>query len=121
MADQPGHGYTIKLVRDRITDLGEVGDHIAYESVEDRDEHRDLLHRKLGEEVTEYLLDPGDDELADVLAVVQALASLDGLPQRIWMRARNKAADRGGFMHGLKMVARYPNGDTDADPPRGAP
>ena len=113
MADQPGHGYTIKLVRDRITDCGEVGERLTYEPVADLDEHRDLLRRKLGEEVTEYLLDPSDDELADVLAVVQALASIDGHPQRIWNRARDKAGDRGGFLRGTKMVARYPKEDPD--------
>ncbi len=97
----------VKLVRDRIGEF--VGDStVTYEPITDPEEGIAALRLKLVEEAVEYLRDPCIGELADVLAVVHALALLDvGCG---WMaveeEADAKAAERGGFLNLMGMYVQ---------------
>ena len=87
-----------KLVRDEIPEIIEDNGEVPEIHVADDAEYRRRLHEKLDEEVAEFH-DSGDpDELADVLEVVFALGSLDGLSERdLQQRREQKAAERGRF------------------------
>ncbi len=97
----------VKLVRDRIGHV--VRDStVSYRPIEDREVAIKALRRKLVEEALEYMEDPCVGELADVLAVVHALALIDvGCG---WMaveeEADAKAAERGGFTDLVGMYCR---------------
>lgn len=103
------NGYPIKLVRDRTTDIiGDEGrlfyDHIPAE------ERGPWLRKKLVEEVAEYLVDPGLDELADVYAVIEGLAVSHGISPR-GLRDIADADQRGGFITGRMMRGHHPDFD----------
>lgn len=70
------HGYPIKLVRDNTPEIlngsGEPGE-LWYGETDPALVER-FLRLKLAEEVAEFLVDGGPSELADVHAVVRALA-----------------------------------------------
>lgn len=99
-------GYRIKLVRDRVEEIG-PGRAFTYKPCRNRDEHVHLLRQKLGEEVVEYLLDPSVGELADILEVIESLAWLDlGVTwEEIDQAADQKFRERGGFREGTVMEA----------------
>lgn len=95
----------VKLVRDRIGEF--VGDStVGYAPIADPAEAIAALRLKLVEESVEYLRDPCKAELADVLAVIQALALLDVCCGWVAVEeeADAKAAERGGF---LNLVGMY--------------
>jgi predicted house-cleaning noncanonical NTP pyrophosphatase (MazG superfamily) len=100
-------GYPIKLVRDRTPAIlnasGKPGDLWYGPATGDRVR---WLRLKLAEELGEYLVDGGVDELADVLAVVEALAEQHGhsLDNLIALAALH---DRGGFLDGVMMYGRH--------------
>jgi len=106
-------GYPIKLVRDRTAGIvnpsGEPGT-LFYGPA-----HGDLLRLlrlKLAEEVGEYLVDGGADELTDVLAVIAALAIQHGTT----LTALAEIAEddpRGGFLAGQVMYGHHPEFDGD--------
>jgi predicted house-cleaning noncanonical NTP pyrophosphatase (MazG superfamily) len=105
-------GYPIKLVRDAtegiINSSGKPGE-LFYDELPDTDRAA-WLRKKLLEEVGEYLVEPGLDELADVLAVVEALtvehdSAFDELCERMW------ADPRGGFLTGRMMRGYHPEFD----------
>lgn len=110
-------GYPIKLVRDGtpavINDTGKPGELFYGPLVKDAD-RLDWLRRKLGEEVTEYLLGGEYLELMDVLAVVQALCAAHG---RSWTYSVINAENhpRGGFREGVMMYGRHPEFDGGSD------
>lgn len=82
-----------KLVRDRIPELFGGQTHLLTEG-----EYRAALRAKLEEEVAEYLDSGEPEELADVLEVLRALATLHGLtPGDLEVLRRAKADARGGF------------------------
>lgn len=99
--------YRIKLVRDRVDEIGPPRA-MGYRPTRDRAEHVELLRQKLGEEVIEYLLDPSEGELADILEVISALCKVDLGTQvtELIEIARGKREERGGFEHGLVMETR---------------
>jgi predicted house-cleaning noncanonical NTP pyrophosphatase (MazG superfamily) len=90
-----------KLVRDRIPQIirADGAEPVTYTA--GRQEYRDRLRDKLGEEVAEFL--EADDAkapeaLADVLEVVHALATDLGVDPRQLEKIREvKASERGGF------------------------
>lgn len=93
----------VKIVRDRIG--RHSPDHtVTYEPVS-REQHVHGLRAKLVEEAVEYLLDPSVAELADVLAVVRALAIVDlGAGwEAVTIAELDKYGDRGGFEAGVGM------------------
>lgn len=109
------NGYPIKLVRDRtaaiINATGEPGD-LWYAELLDADERMAWLRKKLVEEVAEYVVDGGDDELADVYAVVLALEDLHGCTLTTMLHSDV----RGGFFEGVMMYGRHDEFDVGPMP-----
>lgn len=95
--------YVIKLVRDGYRDATVPG--LFFGPVGGVNEHVQLLRQKLIEEVGEYLANPSITELADVYAVLQALAVVDlgSTPEDVGGVALSKQQDRGGFYEGVVM------------------
>jgi predicted house-cleaning noncanonical NTP pyrophosphatase (MazG superfamily) len=62
----------VKLVRDRVASVVDTN-FVEYQPIEDREEAIQALRAKLVEEAVEYLLNPSLGELADALAVIDAL------------------------------------------------
>lgn len=94
----------VKLVRDGIArHLGSQT--VSYESIPNTSVHITELRKKLLEEVAEYLSEPCEEELADVLAVVRALALVDLRVEwsKITTLELSKHGDRGGFEEGIGM------------------
>jgi predicted house-cleaning noncanonical NTP pyrophosphatase (MazG superfamily) len=88
----------VKLVRSRAGLLWSATA-VEFRPVESREEHVRLLRQKLIEEAAEYVTDPKPEELADVIAVVEALAENDlgcGLRHVLWVAAERKQ-QRGDF------------------------
>ncbi|MCL6562901.1 MAG: nucleoside triphosphate pyrophosphohydrolase [Firmicutes bacterium] len=92
----------MKLVRDRIPELiAASGKSFDLRRLSD-EEWKGALQSKLQEEVAEYLrASPGAaavEELADVLEVLYALSTLEGVPpQQLEQMRLQKRAQRGGF------------------------
>ncbi len=87
-----------KLVRDRIPEIIEQGGGSCTTEILGQEAYLQMLHRKLREELEEYLHSGEAEELADLLEVMQATAAARGFA---WaeveaLREQKKAA-RGGF------------------------
>lgn len=112
-------GYPIKLVRDGtpavLNGSGEPGE-LWYGSVEEEDRMR-WLRLKLAEELGEYLVDGGLDELADALAVIAALAVEHGTTLSSLVEGA-ETHPRGGFSAGVMMLGRHPEFDNQRAPAR---
>lgn len=96
----------VKVVRDKIPQYlpeDEVG--VQYKPIVDRDKFEDELRKKLGEEVAEYLVSGDITELADVVAVAEAIAlHLHGYSrQQLQKFVEEKFASHGGFKDMLGM------------------
>lgn len=105
-------GYPIKLVRDRtpqIINSSEEPGALFY-GVVSLKEATPWLRKKLMEEVAEYLVEPGLDELADVFAVLEGLAVAHGT-SIVQLQARAAADARGGFFQGVMMYGHHPEFD----------
>jgi predicted house-cleaning noncanonical NTP pyrophosphatase (MazG superfamily) len=94
----------MKLVRDRIPEIIYANGEIACLSIVDDGAYHILLRRKLEEEVHEYLESESVEELADILEVLYALASCNGLNEDELERLRQaKADDRGRFLERIVL------------------
>lgn len=96
-----------KLVRDRIPEIiSATGKKCTLRRVRGKASLRAVLVEKLREETAEYRKEPGIDELADLLEVVEALAALDGISLRQVRAAQlQKRRARGGFKKGIVLVS----------------
>jgi predicted house-cleaning noncanonical NTP pyrophosphatase (MazG superfamily) len=105
-------GYPIKLVRDKIRDLDSVHDGTVQIWAVGSTTRAKMLQAKLLEEVGEYLIDGGADELADVLEVVESLAAaVEGTSfERLREIQLQKRSERGGFRHGHVLFSYPPTG-----------
>lgn len=87
-----------KLVRDKIPEIITANDQTPHIRVLDDSEYQLELHKKLQEEVSEYLEDVNTEELADILEVIYALGARLGVTPRELEKLRaEKARERGGF------------------------
>ncbi len=92
-----------KLVRDKvpeiITNKGSVPiTHIASDA-----EYGQKLNEKLQEEVTEFLKDSNEEELADILEVIYAICDYKKIDRnKLETLRKKKAEERGGFK--LKII-----------------
>lgn len=87
-----------KLVRDKIPEVITANGQTPRTRTLDDDEYQVELHKKLQEEVNEYLEDVNAEELADILEVVYALgAQLGATSQELEQLRLEKAQKRGGF------------------------
>lgn len=98
-----------KLVRDGIPQIIESkGEKCIYEIL-DNEKYAVELRKKLDEEVLEYIeaanVEDATEELADVLEVIHAYASIHGvsLENAETMRLK-KASERGGFANKVFLV-----------------
>lgn len=107
----------VKLVRDNI-DIFLDGRHavIEYTRLPSEEEHRRELRKKLLEEAAEYVIDPCKSELADVLEVVHALATVDlhCTFSEVNTTRLIKKVSRGGFESGMGMYAITPQEQLEA-------
>jgi predicted house-cleaning noncanonical NTP pyrophosphatase (MazG superfamily) len=105
---RPEEGHRAeKLVRDRIPDIIRDAGRAPETRVAAHDEQAALLRAKLYEEAGEYVATSDPAELADLLEVLHALASLHGLtPEQLEEQRAAKAAERGAFSK--RLVLRLP-------------
>lgn len=103
MADYP------KLVRDGIPQLIASQGRTCETRILDTEDYIERLRAKLREETEEYLESKSDEhaleELADILEVVRALATMHGADSEALERIRaEKAARRGGFKERILLL-----------------
>ena len=94
-----------KLVRDRIPEIIEKSGEIPHIRILAEEEYRRYLEAKLDEEVAEFHADQNAEELADILEVVYALASLHGCTKEELLAVYDeKHEKRGGFEKRLLLI-----------------
>ncbi len=87
-----------KLVRDKIPQIIQRDGKSCQTRVLSDKEYLNALNDKLTEEVNEYLASGETEELADIVEVVQALATVKGCSAGQLEEIRTaKAQERGGF------------------------
>ncbi len=87
-----------KLVRDRIPEIIEAGGGSCTTEILWQADYLQMLHRKLQEELDEYLQSGEAEELADLLEVMQATAKARGIDwAEVEALQEKKKAARGGF------------------------
>lgn len=97
-----------KLVRDKIPNIIEATGKKYDIHIASKDEHIELLQKKLQEEVNEYLEDNNLEELADIMEVVFGLANMHGCSIEELMKKREeKFEERGGFKEGVVLERVY--------------
>ncbi len=91
-----------KLVRDKIPAVIE-SDHNTHKCHKaDQLEYKDKLTCKLQEEVREFVANPCEEEIADILEVIDALVKYHGFdPATIATIQKDKRSKRGGFEEGI--------------------
>ena len=94
-----------KLVRDKILEIIKANRQKPTHKILTADEYAVELTKKLVEEVEEYKKDKNTDELADIMEVVYALASLHSCTAEELEKIRaEKAEKRGGFEKKIFLV-----------------
>lgn len=94
-----------KLVRDRIPCLMRKAGARGQFRVASRSERLTLLLSKLVEEAAELQQDPGVDELADVVEVIQAIRrELVISESQVRVVQSRKKIERGGFSRGFVLL-----------------
>ncbi|MCM8712123.1 nucleoside triphosphate pyrophosphohydrolase [Clostridium sp. SYSU_GA19001] len=93
-----------KLVRDLIPDvIKATGKNCDYE-IASKEEHLELLVKKLDEEVGEFKVDNSLEELADIMEVLFGLADNLGYSEEDLLQKRQqKKSERGGFKEGIVL------------------
>ena len=85
-----------KLVRDNIPDIIKKDGNIPVTRVLGKDEYMACLHRKLQEEVAEYLKDNNLEELCDILEVLEAIAIVMEFSEDEIEEVKEKKAEKNG-------------------------
>ena len=98
-----------KLVRDRIPEIIESQGKKCTTLILEPDAYQEELRKKIQEEMQEYLSADGHkeaaEELADLLEVIYALASVHGVTERDLNEIRMlKRQQRGGFEERILLV-----------------
>ncbi len=87
-----------KLIRDKIPQIIEATGKIPTVRVLKHEEYLKELNSKLTEESNEWLGSGNTEELADILEVVLALATVNGIDfEQLVDLANEKRVNRGGF------------------------
>lgn len=87
-----------KLVRDKIPAIIIADGKQCHTKILNDADYATKLNEKLLEECSEYLESNNPEELADILEVVYAIASLQGITaDELEKERHNKAKRRGGF------------------------
>ncbi len=94
-----------KLVRDKIPEIIEASGKKAEIRIAGDAEYKDLLGKKLFEEVDEFLESNDPEELADIIEVVRALGKISGMNLEELLRlTEEKEKKRGGFDKRLVLI-----------------
>lgn len=95
-----------KLVRDKIPEIIEAGGGKAEIRILTDEEYAVYLEAKLDEETGEYHRDKTPEELADILEVVYALATAQGVSKGELEKIYQKKHDaRGGFEQKILLIS----------------
>ena len=87
-----------KLIRDNIPEIIEKDGKKAITHIAEEKEYQEALKKKLQEEVDEFLENPNEEELADILEVIYALCDLYKIDKnKLEQLRKEKAEKRGGF------------------------
>lgn len=93
-----------KLVRDKIPEIIAADGNKFETRIASKEEHAELLEKKLQEEVNEFIEDKNLEELADVMEVLFGLAKNLGYSEEDLIKKRNQKRDeRGGFEEGIVL------------------
>jgi len=99
-----------KLVRDNIPDIIKADGRTPVVRRLTNCEYINALHKKLLEEVNEYLDNNSIEELADILEVVSAIAKANGYSDEDLEKCReNKRLQNGGFEKRLFLEKVMPS------------
>lgn len=95
-----------KLVRDNIPLICEENGQKPKIKILDDKKYKTALHKKLKEEVTEYLMSNNVEELADIIEVIEALAeSQDSSLEEILNIKNRKQNKNGAFKNKIFLVS----------------
>lgn len=93
-----------KLVRDKIPEIIKSSGKQFKIRISLKEEHAELLEKKLEEEVNEYIEDKNLEELADIMEVLFGLANNLGYSEEELLNKRaKKREERGGFDKGIVL------------------
>ena len=96
-----------KLVRDKIPELMIRSGEKPLLRILEPVEFSACLEAKLDEEVGEYHRDKNTEELADILEVVFALATMHGISEEELLAIRREKQQlRGGFSEGIFLIGK---------------
>jgi len=97
-----------KLVRDRIPEIIEQTGKKFSTYIASEEEYKEKLHNKLLEEANEFISEPSEEELADIMEVVEALINLNGYDMEAIQRIKkDKQEKRGGFYEKIILTKVY--------------
>lgn len=97
-----------KLVRDKIPQIIENSNKKCEIELVDRCKMKELLNKKLVEEVNEYLESGEIEEIADILEVIHGILCIENVKYEELEDIRiNKKDKRGGFERGIKLIKVY--------------
>ncbi|HEY8364732.1 MAG TPA: nucleoside triphosphate pyrophosphohydrolase [Haloplasmataceae bacterium] len=87
-----------KLVRDNIPSIIKSNNNQVITHIADDTEYIEALFSKIMEEIEEFKQSPNEEELADILEVVYALASVYQIEMSNVIKVKDeKRKERGGF------------------------
>lgn len=93
-----------KLVRDNIPQIIKEDKRIAEYVVLSDEEYITELDKKLKEELAEYQVNKGIEDLADILEVIYAICEVRGVSEEKLMEIKNnKLIERGGFKNRILL------------------
>ena len=97
--------YYDKLIRDKIPQIIEATGGVCRTEILEEGQYLSRLEEKLSEDVGEYLESGEEEELADLLEVMEALAKERGwLWEDVLALQREKRERRGGFEKRLLLT-----------------
>lgn len=93
-----------KLVRDKIPEIIERSGRTSRVRVLSQEDFLNALNHKLKEEADEFIENPCEEEIADLLEVIDALIAANGFNLESIMQVKSaKKAERGGFEQFLML------------------
>lgn len=88
-----------KLVRDNIPDIIVKNGRVPIMHIAEIEEFEQALLKKLREEVDEYIENPTEEEMADILEVLYSIYQVKGYePEELEKKRKEKLKIRGGFI-----------------------
>jgi len=99
-----------KLVRDKIPEIIKSNGKEAVTHIAKTEETKEMLFKKLIEELNEFQETPNEEELADMLEVIEGIASLFNFSlSSVYKVKQEKKLIRGGFNKRIILEAVIEN------------